>query len=268
MSLDHLLFTDLEAQVSTPSVGLVRGVDSDDLSVEPPRIEYLPTSFTPQNIDASTLVYENVPVRIRVRSVRDIAYNESDIGQLDTLCAGVISDLSGHTPTIAGYQITRPLELPAEPSAQLSGNNLVRDLVFFLSMTKGFSVAPIYGGEGSASIAGYSGTAKQYQLEARTTVDYAFTDDTDTVEQAELGYTRVSGTIDFYPPSNNAPVPVSSSTVSASFALNSSFAWTESIKINGVRMINNLDDPERPLLVRVSFVIDNASSPMITGGLS
>ncbi|MCP4645606.1 MAG: hypothetical protein GY851_34495, partial [bacterium] len=186
MSLDKLMYDWLATEIS----GLIREGDKST-NIEPPVVMYMSGGFARRAEAGSAESWPNSQVRIRVEHQSADAFNDDAI---HTAADAVIAALSGEVPSLAGYVAT-PLSLAVEPPATDTNAVTYRDIVFLTSISKGFAVAPITGGEGSVSIVGLAGTGLGFGSSTTATADYECTDESQTVETVGLSMPRCSGYI-------------------------------------------------------------------------
>lgn len=269
MSLDSLLFDQLAAQVTTPSQSLTRAANSDDRSVEPPVIEYLPTTFTANIEGGDRLVYKDVQVRIRIRSTRDLAYSASGTGELDDLCNLVSADLNGFTPTLTGYSVPTPLVLASEPGASsASGEQTERVLVFLFTITKGFTSVPLLGDDADASVSAFSSNIelKTWIVNPRAGTHTDMTGKSNTSVQLRATRPTADVTIRFNIIGDGATLfPAVGSRVDVTFTARSGKSFTSEVLVTAVRWDPMMDQITTPQSGVIGGAIDDATSPVFTG---
>lgn len=256
MTLDKLMYEWLAGEVS----GLIREGDQHT-NVEPPTIEYVPTTFARRAEYGSAESYPNTQIRIRVRHGSDGAYNNDE---MDGAAQSVIDTLSGATPSLTGY-VASDLELAFEPGAQDNEEITYRDILFLTTISKGFSTTPLVGGDGSVSIVGLAGLALGYQATVQAPVDYRCTSYTDTTENVSIGIPRVTVVIDWVLADSVTPMPVVGSSVSVIFAFGTNFAWVDTMKISALTPRLVTRDKNDFQTIRIVGHVTAATSPFITG---
>lgn len=256
MTIDKLMYDWLKTEITD----LVREGDKST-NLEPPIIKYMSGGFARRAEAGSAESWPNSQVRIRVEHQSSDAYNAD---AMDAAADTVIAALADEVPSLSGYVAT-PLSLAVEPPAVDTNAVTYRDIVFLTSISKGFAVAPITGGEGSVSIVGLAGTGLGFGSSTTATADYECTDESQTVETVGLSMPRCSGYIDWMLADSTTPLPVVGSTVSAVFAHTTDFAWVESIKIGSVTPRVVVRDQTEYQTARFGFHVDSAASPFFTG---
>lgn len=258
MSLDHALYTWAASQVS----GLLRESDVLRSRIEPPIKSYLPTDFPEVQYGTASTITTTLTIRCRVNE--GAAYDNSGQGDLDDAIDAVRTALEDATPTISGYTCT-PLT-NTRPGPARDGNGYTyRDITFEFTMHEGFATAPMFGGDGSVSIAGVPGHYLGYYFQSSVEADYEHTDDSQEIEEINTGFKRGRGSIVLAAEDSATPLPVAASRPSTTFGIGSTLTWTENIIVLGVRFRFDEQNPNRIAEQVLDFAVDNATSPFFTG---
>jgi len=270
VSIDQQLFAWVHSTLdpltadNSAGVPIVRRDYAPDSIPNPPRVVYLPIDLTSEKVGAGQL-YKGI-LSLRVEVERPTAFGDGDTpeaeGVLHDLLDTVNTAIEDVVPTLTGFSC-QALTLIRDSDGDSTVEDAARTLRYEFSALSGFSGVPLSGGEATLTITGYNGMVQWWRVNDSAPLNTDMTEYDSANPQYNLGDKTANGVIRFMPQENDVPLPDLGATACV-FTLHDGATWSDVIKIHDRQWAFRAQSNDLVPL-DMQFVIDDASSPFLTG---